>query len=59
MYCANKMGDLIKSMEAYKAGDMSQALKDAFVSCDKKLLLPEVAKELKKIGNDNREEENK
>ena len=59
MYCANKLGDLIKSMEAYKNGDVSQALKDAFVSCDKQLLLPEVAKELKRIANDDNKEEDK
>ena len=57
VYCANKMGEMIKSTEAYKKGDMAWALKDAFVDCDKKLLLPEVSKELKRIANDNRAEE--
>ena len=57
VYCANKMGEMIKSTGAYKNGDMTQALKVAFVDCDKKLLLPEVSKELKRIANDNRTDE--
>lgn len=55
MYCAQKMGELIKATDAYKSGDFVQALKDAFVNCDKKLLLPEVAKELKRIANEDEE----
>ncbi len=51
------MGDLIKSTGAYKEGDMSQALKDAFINCDRQLLLPEVAQELKKIANDKEDED--
>ncbi len=57
VYCADKMGDLIKSTGAYKEGDIGQALKDAFINCDRQLLLPEIAQELKKIANDGKEED--
>jgi len=48
------MGDLIKSSGAYKNTDIPQALKDAFVECDKSILLPEGDLELKRINRENK-----
>lgn len=53
MYCSVKMGDIIKSMDAYREGDMDKALKDAFLHCDEKLLGPDVIKDMKQIAEND------
>lgn len=47
MYCAAKLGDIIKSTDSYSAGDISQALKDAFMKCDEIIAKPETVQEMK------------
>lgn len=49
MYCAEKLGDIIKSTDSYNKGDMSQALKDAFMKCDEIVMKAETIQEMKKM----------
>lgn len=49
IYCAAKLGDIIKSTESYNKGDISQALKDAFMKCDEIILKPEAVQEMKEM----------
>ena len=49
VYCAAKLGDVIKSTESYRKGDVSQALKDAFMKCDEMIMKPEIIQEMKEM----------
>jgi hypothetical protein len=51
LYCAAKLGDIIKSTESYRKGDVSQALKDAFMKCDEAITNPETIQEMKEMMN--------
>ena len=51
MYCAEKLGDIIKSTDSYNKGDMSRALKDAFMKCDEIVMKAEAIQEMKKMIN--------
>ena len=42
LYCAAKLGGIIKSTKSYAKGDISQALKDAFMKCDEIIMKPEM-----------------
>ncbi|XP_012256967.1 probable protein phosphatase CG10417 [Athalia rosae] len=51
-YCAQNLPQFIKDTEAYKSGNIEQALKDAFLRFDATLAKPEVVAILKEIvGN--------
>lgn len=50
-YCSKKLPEFIKNTEAYKKGDMKQALIDAFLGFDATLATPEIIKILKEIAN--------
>lgn len=52
MYCAQKLPDFLKSVEAYQKGDFEQALKDAFIGFDSTLVEATVVEELKKFASD-------
>lgn len=49
-YCAQKLPDFIKQTEAYKNGDIRQALIDAFLGFDATLTTPEVVSILKELA---------
>ncbi|XP_020277630.1 probable protein phosphatase CG10417 [Pseudomyrmex gracilis] len=49
-YCAQKLPDFIKQTEAYKNGDIRQALIDAFLGFDATLTTPEVVNILKELA---------
>lgn len=49
-YCAKNLPDFIKSTEAYKKGDIKQALIDAFLGFDATLTKPDVINILKEIA---------
>ena len=51
LYCASKLGDIIKSTESYHKGDISQALRDAFMKCDEVITSPETIQEMKEMMN--------
>lgn len=52
-YCARNLPEFIKQTEAYKRGDITQALIDAFLGFDSTLTKPEVVNMLKELaGND-------
>uniref|UniRef100_A0A6B2EFN6 protein-serine/threonine phosphatase n=1 Tax=Phlebotomus kandelakii TaxID=1109342 RepID=A0A6B2EFN6_9DIPT len=52
LYCSQKLPEFLKNSEAYKAGDMEKALKDAFLGFDDTLLQPGVIEELKLLAGD-------
>lgn len=52
MYCAQKLPDFLKEVEAYRKGDYEQALKDAFIGFDSTLVDAAVVDELKKLTTD-------
>ncbi|KAJ6642325.1 putative protein phosphatase [Pseudolycoriella hygida] len=52
LYCAKKLPDFLKTVEAYQKGDFEQALKDAFIGFDSTLIDPDVVEELKKFAVD-------
>lgn len=57
-YCAKNLPDFIKQTEAYKRGDIAQALIDAFLGFDATLTKPEVVSMLKELagtGSDKNE----
>lgn len=61
-YSSRKLPEFIKNTEAYKKGDMKQALIDAFLGFDATLATPEVVSVLKEIAsakfpNENEEDE--
>lgn len=49
-YCARNLPDFIKATEAYKNGDIKQALIDAFLSFDATLVKPEIIAILREIA---------
>lgn len=49
-YCSNNLPDFIKNTEAYKKGDIKQALIDAFLGFDATLTKPEIIGILKDIA---------
>ncbi|EGI61813.1 Putative protein phosphatase [Acromyrmex echinatior] len=49
-YCARNLPDFIKQTEAYKTGDIRQALIDAFLGFDETLTKPEVVNVLKELA---------
>ncbi|XP_024883635.1 probable protein phosphatase CG10417 isoform X1 [Temnothorax curvispinosus] len=49
-YCARNLPDFIKQTEAYKKGDIRQALIDAFLGFDDTLTKPEVVNVLKELA---------
>lgn len=49
-YCASNLPDFIKQTEAYKKGDIRQALIDAFLGFDATLEKPEVISILKELA---------
>lgn len=49
-YCAVHLPDYIKSIPAFKAGNMAQALEDAFLGFDETLMHSEVKDELKQMA---------
>ena len=57
LYCAAHLADYIKSAEAYSHGDLGQAMKDAFMKCDRMLKEKEVIEEMKKYDEDEISEE--
>lgn len=56
-YTALKLPDFLKDTEAYKNGNISQALTDAFLGFDATLVKPEVVNILKQIAGSKDEEE--
>ncbi|XP_015173569.1 PREDICTED: probable protein phosphatase 2C 58 [Polistes dominula] len=50
-YCARNLPNFIKETEAYKRGDIRQALIDAFLGFDATLAKPEVISILKELAN--------
>lgn len=52
-YCSLKLPAFLKLTEAYKNGDIDQALKDTFINFDQTLLKPEVIAELKDLAKKN------
>ncbi|XP_043272274.1 protein phosphatase 1G [Venturia canescens] len=57
-YCAKELPNFIKNTEAYKSGNIKQALIDAFLGFDAELAKPEVIKVLKEIaGTSNNEDD--
>lgn len=52
MYCATHLGDIIKSTAAYGEGDIAQAMKDAFMQCDKLIKGKEAIEEMKTYDED-------
>ncbi|XP_015524868.1 probable protein phosphatase CG10417 isoform X1 [Neodiprion lecontei] len=49
-YCAQKLPQFIKDTDAYKNGDIEQALKEAFLGFDATLAKPEIVTVLKEIA---------
>lgn len=49
-YCARNLPDFIKQTDAYKKGDVRQALLDAFLGFDATLEKPEVVSILKELA---------
>ncbi|XP_053598809.1 probable protein phosphatase CG10417 [Microplitis demolitor] len=58
-YCAKKLPEFIKETEAYKRGDIRQALIDAFLGFDATLATPEIIKVLKEISKNTGTEKTK
>ncbi|KAG4076919.1 hypothetical protein HA402_015906 [Bradysia odoriphaga] len=52
LYCAQKLPEFLKSVEAYGKGDFEKALKDAFIGFDSTLVDAAVVEELKKLASD-------
>ncbi|KAH8283739.1 hypothetical protein KR054_009544, partial [Drosophila jambulina] len=52
-YCADKLPQFLKSLEAYKNGHFEKALKDAFLGFDKTLLDPSVVTILKVLAGEH------
>lgn len=59
-YCAMHFPDYVKKVDAYKEGNVKQALEDAFLQFDSTLIEESVVKELRALAGDddrNAEEE--
>ncbi|XP_041450227.1 probable protein phosphatase CG10417 [Drosophila obscura] len=52
-YCADKLPEFLKNLDAYKKGQFGQALKDAFLGFDKTLLDPPVVTILKILAGEH------
>ncbi|KAH8372724.1 hypothetical protein KR009_004045 [Drosophila setifemur] len=52
-YCADKLPEFLKSLDAYKRGQIEKALKDAFLGFDKTLLEPPVVSILKILAGEH------
>jgi hypothetical protein len=57
-YSAEHLPQYLKNCEAYKKGDYTQALKDAFLEFDATLTTPEVVAVLKQIASNKDGEQN-
>lgn len=57
VYCATHLADIIKSSEAYSQGDLKQAMKDAFMKCDRLVTEREAIEEMKTYDEDEMKEE--
>lgn len=57
IYCATHLADIIKSTAAYDQGNLGQAMKDAFMQCDRLLKEKEAIAEMKKYDEDEISEE--
>lgn len=57
MYCAAHLPDIVKSTLAYSQGDTGQAMKDAFMQCDRLVLEREAIEEMKKYDEEEIPEE--
>lgn len=53
VYCATHLGEIIKATESYSKGNVSQALRDAFMKCDDIIVKEDAVKEMKKIVEDD------
>lgn len=49
LYCAQKLPDFLKKLDAYKSGDFVKALKDTFIGFDATLVNDDVIEEMKKL----------
>lgn len=52
VYCATHLAEIIKSTTAYGDGNVGQAMKDAFMQCDRLLTERETIEEMKKYDED-------
>ena len=52
IFCASHLADIIKSTAAYDEGDLGQAMKDAFMQCDRMLKEKEAIEEMIKYDED-------
>lgn len=52
IYCSKYLPEFLKNTEAYTRGDFEQALRDAFLGFDAKLLAGDVIEELKVLAGD-------
>ncbi len=52
VYCATHLADMIKSTAAYREAGLPQAMKDAFMQCDRLLKEKEAINEMKKYDED-------
>ena len=57
VYCASHLADIIKSTTAYSQGNIEQALRDAFMECDKLITEKEAIQEMKTYDEDEISEE--
>jgi len=57
LYSALHLPDLIASSESYKSQNLEQALKDAFMLCDRQVLGEEAIAEMKSMLQDSIQEE--
>lgn len=53
-YCSTHFPDFLKTVDKYKAGDLTQGLEDAFLDFDHTLTTADVKKQLKLLFNDGR-----
>ena len=53
LYCAAYLGDMIRSTEAYLHGNLPEALKEAFMQCDRTLLTAEAQRVMKALLNES------
>ncbi|CAH1154102.1 unnamed protein product [Phaedon cochleariae] len=56
-YCSEKLPQFIKNTEAYKQGDINNALIEGFLGFDKTICTKEVVSKLKEIAGDKQAEE--
>ena len=51
LYCSTHLPEMITLTEAYQAGNLEEALKEAFMECDHKVLTKEAIQEMKALLN--------